>query len=387
MVIPQQPEIIPQPDRIVRIPQPPKIVPRPPRVVPRPDKTIYPPPVWVPQPPIVRPNPDLVVPQRPKIIQLPPIPEPQPDRFVPQPPLVIPGQGQMITTRRLVCPPQQPSCWDNTCQQPSSCSSHNTCYNGQMCCYTNNYGNTQCVPGNYRTVRQSYNQTVDSNATATLSVAIDQWRDANSTAFVKDMLLPMKMNLQSRLKLNFTPLDADQAEAVCSRLDADCVGSKVFDCALRQEAKDGALDDVSQIRLLSFSACLMQSYGAGIIERKNNALLAAKKCARLYQYRWRAVTTCVGPTTTNVTSPTPEMEENDMTPTKEVLCNYLDSQKVPSIICELFKDELENPESATPNFEIEAEESSSEEVIESVLSNSADAPPPAQLFVYGSLHS
>lgn len=37
------------------------------------------------------------------------------------------------------------------------------------------------------------------------------------------------------------------------------------------------LTDKSQIRLLSFSACLMQSFRAGMIERKKSALFAAKK--------------------------------------------------------------------------------------------------------------
>lgn len=101
----------------------------------------------------------------------------------------------------------------------------------------------------------------------------------------------------------------------CDLMDTECIGSKLLSCAIEEElvsekltseaVTDGSVDqqrtteelsrdgegeiskvtkplqEDAQIRLLSFSACLMQSFVAGIVERKQSALLAAKKVRRL----------------------------------------------------------------------------------------------------------
>merc|ERR1711970_1574586 len=118
----------------------------------------------------------------------------------------------------------------------------------------------------------------------------------------------------------------------CLLRDANCVGNKVLNCAMAQEQEaleiimteaqqqnvteiDGLLLEVNnkaQSRVLIFTACVMRSYFTGGIQRKQNALLAAKKCVRAHGYDWRRTRECVSPSL--LAGPPAEAEPSDESP-------------------------------------------------------------------------
>jgi len=167
------------------------------------------------------------------------------------------------------------------------------------------------------------------NGSGTLMLSITEFEDMNVTELLTDLIIPLKMEFDTRLSVE---IYNNQTEQQCVPRDANCVGNKLLTCAMAQEqeaaeviATEAQLHNVTQTealllevnnraqsRLLVFTACVMQSYFTGGIQRKQNALLAAKKCVRAHGYDWRRTRDCVSPSL--LVGPLSETEPSNESP-------------------------------------------------------------------------
>jgi len=198
---------------------------------------------------------------------------------------------------------------------------------------------------------------VTNNGSASVLFVLNQWADENLTALITELMLPLKMDLGENLQVDLaTDLDVNEIEQGCSVHEANCVGSLVLSCAMKEEltpqgeANSSSVDmetpmpEQGQIRLLSLSACLMQTFAAGMIQRKQNGLLAAKRCVRSHKYNWSDIRTCVRDVPL-LNTPAQNVTQNsglNLLGMKASLCSSLEAQNVSSVICDLAADEFEN---------------------------------------------
>jgi len=220
---------------------------------------------------------------------------------------------------------------------------------------------------------------ITNNGSGVLMLSITEFADMNVTELLTDLIIPLKMEFDTRLSVE---LYTNQTDEQCLLRDANCVGTKVLTCAMAQEQEaleiitteaqqrnvtemDGLLLEVNnkaQSRLLIFTACVMQSYFTGGIQRKQNALLAAKKCVRAHGYDWRRTRECVVPSLlvgppAGVSNESPLVSEPEAEVSNE---SPLVSEPVLSDETELSQDPVQSPPPEPPasfGFEISVQES------------------------------
>merc|ERR1719341_1938342 len=81
-----------------------------------------------------------------------------------------------------------------------------------------------------------------------------------------------------------------------------------------------------------------------MIQRKQNGLLAAKRCVRSHKYNWSDIRTCVRDVPL-LNAPAQNVTQNsglNLLDMKASLCSSLEAQNVSSVICDLAADEFEN---------------------------------------------
>lgn len=209
-----------------------------------------------------------------------------------------------------------------------------------------------------------------------MALVVDQWMDNNLTSFITDLLIPLKMDLQERLQIQLlTDQTVNDIEQGCNIQEPRCMGARVLSCATAQETEvlssvqenqnttdttvDESLDqanlvnDDGQIRLMSLSACMMQTFSASFENGgRQNALLAAKRCVRSHGYQWSAIRTCVWDDVLVDQPPEPQQVSSfNLLAMKASVCSELSSAGVSAIVCDLALDQYEEQLMAAPALE------------------------------------
>jgi len=100
--------------------------------------------------------------------------------------------------------------------------------------------------------------------------------------------------------------------------------------------------DDGQIRLLSLSACMMQTFSASFDGGRQNALLAAKRCVRSHGYQWSAIRTCVwDDALVDLPPQAQQVSSFNLLEMKASVCSELSSTGLSAVVCDLAMDEYE----------------------------------------------
>jgi len=240
-----------------------------------------------------------------------------------------------------------------------------------MCCYAG--GTTSCnqplIASTSR--KQRENEAFGDDVNSSLAVVLDQWMDKNLTSFITDLLIPLKMDLQERIRIQLlTDQTIDDIEQGCNIQEAKCMGDRVLSCATAQETeifssglekqrntteveeeatyKESQVSNDGQIRLLSLSACMMQTFSANLDGGRQNALLAAKRCVRSLGYQWSTIRTCVWEEALVDLPPQPQpVNSLNLLEMKASLCSELSLEGISAVVCDLAMDEYEEKVATT----------------------------------------
>ncbi|XP_018013309.1 uncharacterized protein LOC108670352 [Hyalella azteca] len=338
--------------------------------------------VTIPAPPITitAPTPTLPAPVVPTYT----CPAPQPT-YCPAP--VIPPTP--APTRPTTCIPSYAP------PQTNPCVSHAQCSQSQLCCYVPSSSCNQCLPGvpTYtRIIRQSQ---VHSNKSEVLNVnsvrlLVRKWDSKNVTDFLANTVLPLKMDLTNDLEVTFDTAERQR----CDQMDINCVGAQLLTCVINEEtavlktkvqnildnfnltrsAEQPVMDEMntpsehiteqpdiqetinntnadnnlqlhflsvqkeiddlrhgSEVTLLSFATCVLQSFQSGVIQLKHSALIATKRCVRQYRYNWRSVRQCAAPNTRSQNVSVSVEAESTLGPESSALHMFVNGAAIPEL--------------------------------------------------------
>merc|ERR1712243_38901 len=141
------------------------------------------------------------------------------------------------------------------------------------------------------------------------------------------------------------------------------MGARVFGCASAQEkglgipategtaangtnqdhdARGNNITSGAQIRLLSLSACMMETFSAIFDGGRQNALQAAKRCVRSHGYPWATVRTCVWDQHVVNLPPRPETVSSfNLIEIKASVCTEIAAEGVFSVVCDTVLDQYD----------------------------------------------